>query len=120
METKQLFGILLREWREAEGRTLREVAAHLQVSVPHVSDMERGRRNPPSAEKIRSLASFLNRPERVEDLLVAAMRTRDNQITFRTEDPGVQRQLVRLQKRMQTRLGEKEIFNKLRDLLDGE
>ena len=41
------FGATVREIREAAGTSLRELARRLGWSAAYVSDIERGRRNPP-------------------------------------------------------------------------
>lgn len=53
------FGELLRKERLAAQRTLREVAAWLGLSVPYLSDVEKGRRLPLRVEHVRKLAPFL-------------------------------------------------------------
>lgn len=54
-----IFGKKLREVREAARRTMKNVAEHMQWSVVYVSDIERGRRNPPKAEEIKRIAAFI-------------------------------------------------------------
>lgn len=43
-----LLGAVLRTHREHQGRTLRDVAGAAQVSVPYLSEVERGRKEPSS------------------------------------------------------------------------
>lgn len=108
------FGQLMRHWREEKEVTLRVVAEHLGYKIPHVSDIERGNRNPPPDDKIRLLADLLGKADQVEDLLVAAMRTRDNSITFQTSDARGQKALVRLQRR----LTDRDVFDRLLAILN--
>lgn len=54
-----IFGPFLRSVREKLGKTMRQVADVLGVSVVYISDIERGRRNPPSEKMIKSMAEFL-------------------------------------------------------------
>ena len=39
---RQVFGLVLRHARLAQGRTLADVAEHAQVSTPYLSEIERG------------------------------------------------------------------------------
>ena len=68
------FGVLLRELREAAHVSLGSLARHLPVSVPYLSDVERGNRPPLVQPKIIRTAAFLNADVNV--LLAAAAETR--------------------------------------------
>ncbi|MBX6423334.1 helix-turn-helix transcriptional regulator [Thermosulfurimonas sp. F29] len=67
------FGVALREARKHAGLRLSDVAGMMGWSVVYLSDIERGRRNPPAPEKIVKLAEILKIPAGV--LLEAAART---------------------------------------------
>jgi len=67
---KNRFGKLLRKLRIGAGRSIGEVARHLEVSTVYVSDVERGVRSPFTAERIRQAAQFLGVPP--GQLLIAA------------------------------------------------
>ena len=54
------FGNLLREIRQKAGKSMGDLARHLQVTVPYISDVERGHRAPLTDDRIRDIASFLN------------------------------------------------------------
>lgn len=56
---KFAFGMLLRAARIAAGRTQGEVARYLDLSVPYVSDMERGYRAPLTLDRLKSVVGFL-------------------------------------------------------------
>ena len=56
------FGPFLRSIREKLGKTMRQVADLLGVSVVYISDIERGRRNPPSEDMIKAIAKFFQMP----------------------------------------------------------
>ena len=58
-ENKNKFGSLLRTMRESAGKSMGEVARHLGLTVPFISDVERGNRGPLPPEKIRLVAAFL-------------------------------------------------------------
>lgn len=57
--TDERFGIRVRRLREAARLTLRAMAREMGWSAPHQSDVELGRRNPPSIEKIRKMADLI-------------------------------------------------------------
>ncbi|MEW6736627.1 MAG: helix-turn-helix transcriptional regulator [Acidobacteriota bacterium] len=61
------FGKQLRKWREEASLRLIDLAEKMGWSVVYLSDIELGRRNPPTPEKIKELARLLNR--RADDLL---------------------------------------------------
>lgn len=56
MQNKLTFGSLLRDRRTAAGLTLGALAKILGISVPYLSDVELGRRNPFDPERMRALA----------------------------------------------------------------
>jgi transcriptional regulator with XRE-family HTH domain len=56
---KRKFGQLLRAERDRAGKSMGELARHLVVSVPYVSDVERGNRSPFSQERLLRAAAFL-------------------------------------------------------------
>lgn len=53
------FGRYLRRLRENAGMRLKDLADKMDWTPVYVSDIELGRRNPPSPEKIRQIASVL-------------------------------------------------------------
>lgn len=53
------FGERLRELREGSKKRLKDLADALDCSVVYISDVELGRRNPPTTEKILKIARFL-------------------------------------------------------------
>lgn len=55
-----IFGSKLREFREQAKKTLKDLAEAMDVSVVYVSDIERGRRNPPQTDKLIKIAHLLN------------------------------------------------------------
>ena len=55
----QNFGEFLQKKREDQQITLRGMAAKLGVSAPYLSDIEKGRRNPPEMDKLDLIASLL-------------------------------------------------------------
>jgi transcriptional regulator with XRE-family HTH domain len=53
------FADLIRHQRKNLGLTLADVAEALNCSIPYVSELERGVKEPPSKEKLRKLAGIL-------------------------------------------------------------
>jgi len=68
---RSLVGSILRTRREAQGRTLRDVAVAACVSVPYLSEIERGRKEA-SSEVLSAVSSALGM--RLVDLLDDARR----------------------------------------------
>lgn len=68
METK--FGRLLRRKRQEAGKTMGDLAKFLDVSVPYISDVERGNRKAFPEDRIMAIAGFLSTAP--YDLIVAA------------------------------------------------
>lgn len=54
------FGAYIRKIREQANKSMRAVADAVGVSVVYISDIERGRRNPPQEEKLLKMAAFLD------------------------------------------------------------
>ena len=55
----QNFGEFLQKKREAKQITLRKMAEMLKMSAPYLSDIEKGRRNPPEMDKLDQIAQIL-------------------------------------------------------------
>lgn len=72
-EESRLFGVLLRRARKAKGVTRAQLAAHLDMSVPYLADVEAGRRSPFVRSVIERIALFLQVDS--ADLLDAAAVT---------------------------------------------
>lgn len=58
------FGEFLAEKREEKDFTLRELARQLGVSAPYLSDVEKNRSAPLTAERLETLAGILNLSEK--------------------------------------------------------
>jgi transcriptional regulator with XRE-family HTH domain len=69
-----VFGDLSRAWRIEARFSIGDVARHLGYSIPYVSDVERGRRDPYEVNKIHELATFLGKD--AAPLLRAALESR--------------------------------------------
>lgn len=59
----QNFGEFLQKKREERQITLRGMAEKLKMSAPYLSDIEKGRRNPPEMDKLQLIAQILNLSE---------------------------------------------------------
>lgn len=70
-----LFGRLLRRRREEAGKTMGDLADLLQLSVPYLSDVERGRRAPFHPDRLREIARFLRTD--FDELYEAALQSRE-------------------------------------------
>lgn len=66
------FGTLLRTSRNERGLTLEDVAAKIDLSVPHLSRIERDRENPPRDEIIQKLSQVIGIP--ADNLFAEAQR----------------------------------------------
>ncbi len=63
------FGRYLRELRERTGMRIKDLAKKMKWTAVYISDIELGRRNPPSPEKIREIASILGtNPDKLLDM----------------------------------------------------
>ncbi|MFB9376129.1 helix-turn-helix domain-containing protein [Kineococcus gynurae] len=69
---RTVFGAVLREERLAQGRTLAAVARRSGISLPYLSEIERGRKEP-SSEILADLCGALDLT--VPDLLARSLRT---------------------------------------------
>ena len=78
MEERRSFGSYLREKRLAKGITMRTICEALKVSLPYMSDVENGRRNPLDKEKLDQLMGILClSQEEQQELYDLAGRGRD-------------------------------------------
>ena len=58
---RQLLGEVLREQRQRQGRTLRDVSAEARVSLGYISEMERGQKEA-SSECLAAICTALDLP----------------------------------------------------------
>ena len=58
---REVIGDVLRDERNAQERTLRDVAEHAYVSLPYLSEVERGRKEP-SSDVLASICAALEIP----------------------------------------------------------
>lgn len=70
------FGAEFRRIRREEKKTLEDVAAILDVSIPHVSDIERERRSPPLRPMLAKVLAAWNRLRDLDMLAELAVKYR--------------------------------------------
>lgn len=63
------FGDFIAEKRREKGISLRSMADELKIAAPYLSDIEKGRRNPPSFEMLEKIAMILNLSEEDRNLM---------------------------------------------------
>jgi len=56
---RQTFGQVLREWRLAKGFTLRKFAEEVGLSPTYVSQVEQDNVDPPTGERVKTMAELL-------------------------------------------------------------
>ena len=74
MKKKSLFGEELRRLRRAKEMSLADLADAIGCSIVFISDVERGKRNPPSPQKIRTLLATMGEERRFSEMLLLAAR----------------------------------------------
>ena len=70
-----LFGKLLRKRREEANKTMGDLADFLGLSVPYLSDVERGRRAPFHPDRLHKISQFLKID--FDELYEAALKSRE-------------------------------------------
>ncbi|MCY2953492.1 MAG: helix-turn-helix transcriptional regulator [Planctomycetota bacterium] len=110
------FGTELRRLRIAAKRTLKDVAMALGNSVPYVSDIERGRRNPPSLDRIRFLAALFGCPGNADHLAALAIEDRGS-IAMTASNHEERELLVALDRRIQSQSLDPTVIKEIQDLL---
>ncbi len=70
----QEFGHKFRRWRKEAGLTMGDVARKLDLSIPYISDIERGNRPPPRVEILERAAKALGQDP--FDVIIAAEQSR--------------------------------------------
>ena len=64
------FGKFIREQRKEKGITLRAMAEAMDFSAPYWSDIEKGRRNPPSIDKLEEVAELLKLTKEEKEYII--------------------------------------------------
>jgi transcriptional regulator with XRE-family HTH domain len=76
IKTKKRFGLVVREKRMATGLSLRKFADMVGVSPTYLSQVEHGKCDPPTAERVRRMAEILG--ENADELTALAGRVPDD------------------------------------------
>lgn len=121
MKKKSLFGEQLRRLRRAKELSLADLADTIGCSIVHMSDIERGRRNPPSPERIRKLLVKMGEEQRLSEMLVLAARSRQSiEIPVEDKNDQVADMLVALARRCDEGSIDEELARKIKQILDQE
>lgn len=117
---KNHFGHELRRLRGLAGLTMRDLAQEIDCSIVYISDIERGKRNPPSPSDIRKLLHRIGKDEAIPEMLRLAAQAR-NSIEFKLDDasrPLDVNLLLAFKRRLdQGDLGPRDV-ERIREILD--
>lgn len=115
------FGEELRRLRRQEALSLADLADALGCSITLISDIERGKKNPPRASAIRILLARLGHEERFAEFLSLAIHDRQSiEISLKDKDEEVADMLGALARRCDEGELNQEVVKKIRKLLDEE
>lgn len=118
---KNQFGSELRRMRRAKGLSLVTLADAIGCSIVHMSDIERGHKNPPSPDKIAKLlkaVSATGELERMQALAILARRSIE--IRVGNDSPSVTDMLVALARRCDEGSLDEGAAKKIRRILEEE
>jgi transcriptional regulator with XRE-family HTH domain len=116
-----LFGDALRRLRRAKEMSLADLADAIGCSIVYISDVERGRRNPPGLEKIRRLLDRMDEGHRFSEMLVLAARSRQSiEISVEDKNDQVADMLVALARRCDEGSLDDELARRIKEILDPE
>lgn len=119
MTPKNLFGDELRRLRKAASLSLAELADAAGCSIVHVSDVERGKKNPPQTAIIEKMLKRMRREEQLPKMLVLAAQSRRSiEISVERTDANVASMLVALARRCDEGQLDPETARKIREILD--
>ena len=94
------FGDEVRRLRREAKKTLADIADVLGCSIAYVSDIERGRKNPPSGASIKKLLAALGKEALFPRMLLLAARSRQSvEISMKGKGEEVANLLVALARR---------------------
>ncbi|MGD0383657.1 MAG: transcriptional regulator [Thermoguttaceae bacterium] len=121
MNKKKLFGETLRHLRRAKEMTLADIADTIRCSIVFISDVERGRRNPPSPEKIRKILVKMGEENKLPEMLILAARSRQSiEISVKDKDDHVADMLVALARRCDEDSLDDEVVMRIKEILEQE
>lgn len=105
------FGDFIKQKRTEKGLNLRKLAELVDIAPAYMSDIEKGKRNSPSSDKMSKLAEILElTPEEVATMYDLAAETRTNTVAPDISEYVMKNDSVRiaLRKARELDLGEKE------------
>lgn len=117
------YGEELRQLRRVTGRTLANLADALGCSIAYMSDVERGRKNPPPAEATKKLLAALGKLEHLARMLTLAAQSRKSvEISVKDKPDDVTRMVAGLARSCDEGTMDEETARKIIRLLkkDGE
>lgn len=118
MKKTSLFGEALRRLRRAKEMSLADLADSIECSIVYMSDVERGRRNPPSLEKIRRLLDRMGEEHRLAEMLVLAARSRQSiEISVKDKNEQVADMLAALARRCDEGSMDDELARRIKEIL---
>ena len=121
MNQENPFGDELRRLRRTAGLTLKDLADEIGCTIVYVSDVERGRRNPPNPKKIQKLLARMDQEDKFAELLFLAARSRQSiEISVEDKTDDVASMLVALARRCDEGSLDDEMLRQLRDILEQE
>lgn len=116
---KNTFGDELRRLRKDARLSLADVADAAGCSIVHMSDVERGKKNPPSPDKIEKILKKLNQEELLPQMLLyAAQARRSVEISVEDAADDVTSMLVALARRCDEGELDADTARSIRDLLE--
>jgi len=119
MATKR-FGDELRRLRREAGLNLADLADVLDRSIVFVSEIERGRKNPPPPDAIRKLLIRLGHEEKLLEFLRLAVQARESvEISVKNKGKEVTDLLLALARRCDEDELDEATADKMRRLLEG-
>ncbi len=120
---EKTFGLFIKEKRLEKGINLRKLAELLILAPAYISDIENGKRNSPSTDKMEKIVEVLglNEEERNEMYDLAA-KDRDNAVAPDISDYVKSNELVRvaLRKAKNLNLGEQEWLKIIEKMENGD
>jgi transcriptional regulator with XRE-family HTH domain len=121
LDNRSLFGAALRRLRRAKEMSLVDLADAIDHSVVYMSDIERGKRNPPDPKKIRKLLDVMGEGQRYAEMLSLAIRSRRS-VEFSIEGKNGQMtdMLVALARRCDEETLDENLIERLKRILDDE
>lgn len=121
MKKESLFGGQLRRLRRAKELSLADLADAIKCSIVYISDVERGKRNPPSPHKIRKLLARMDEEHRLSEMLLLAAKSRQSiEISVEDKNDEVADMLVALARRCDEGSMDDDLARKIKEILDQE